>query len=999
MYQTEWAQFTKSESINSDLHGGNFVATANFLTDDSVFSDAALSLGITNLRFPGGDLVERHFDPGSQDWNSWFNSQEATFIHSSGREFATVNSFLEHATSVGAGVTFCVPTANLVIIHANGSFSIDQTKVDLIADKMGSIVRGDYGRVQLDAIEIGNEYYLDGRMTAEQYGAVANKLTSAIHDAIESAIQDRDLPFEEDRPEIIVQAGAAWQRGDNEIILKLLDDEAKAAIDGVVIHWYPRDLSSVGRLDGQFKILRAWEQEPGFGELNSYITEWNIHNVPAGDKGMLQASTLISGYERIVIEDIDHAHFWGIEFDRLRTRLSYERNSDEPDEDGVELTPSGEVIRSLFNSTVGLSVLDLPAHKFLTNISVLGQEDTDYTVTSFGNADRAIIYVASRDDESDTLDLDVGNYFNGAHYVVVERFSVVDDPTTSVNEGDPLIDAARSSVSTTTYTADQLDDIQIDIGPYEILRIEVAFGRVGVDVSGQNTVARSGLQLDDVLVGSDFNDTIHGFSGNDTLSGNNGRDYVDGGTGDDQLHGGGGNDLLLGGAGLDTVHAGQGGDIVFGGRGDDSIFGQGGDDLLFGGEGANTLSGGEGDDTIISNGSDVIEGGNGKDAFSISTAKTSIVLDWSPESAESISFQGAYADPENVRARMIETANTDGSPGDIVIRHDSGEETIFRGAAGHSEQFIAQLADHSEDGDFTIAQADLLSGMTVHQIEGAFGTMSSEEYAAYTHHMNPTLLFQNIDGSRIAGVLNSLNAVESRELLSSIRDEDLQDIIAEMDRAETSALIMGLDDDALSAVLNALPGAGFGDIAVDFDDIALEKLSSFYSRDYGNTDNEAGSAASDLDWWNALTTQPGGSPFVPPVEEDSESTPGEEGEGNPSVIAAASCFIASAVYANPQHPSVWLLRWYRDEVLRKYRIGRVLINIYWIIGPFLAQCVSKNEILVRFMLVILEFIVRVLCSSYQRKPGRQADHMDHPDSRLIKIGIGALRQSVKRRIN
>lgn len=45
------------------------------------------------------------------------------------------------------------------------------------------------------------------------------------------------------------------------------------------------------------------------------------------------------------------------------------------------------------------------------------------------------------------------------------------------------------------------------------------------------------------------------------------------------------------------------------------------------------------------------------------------------------------------------------------------------------------------------------------------------------------------------------------------------------------------------------------------------------------------------------------------------------------------CFIATAVFQDGSHPTVALLRTYRDSVLQRSASGRFLIRIYWILGP------------------------------------------------------------------
>jgi len=989
-----------SADISANLHGGNFVVTANSINSDSAFTNAYDRLSLTYLRFPGGDLIERHFDPGSATWDDWLLSTSSTIMTSSGRSVASVHSFLSFAAETGSEVVFTLPTAPLIIRNEDGSFSVDMEKVHHVAESVESIMRGDYGSVRISAFEIGNEYYLDGRMTAEEYGAVANKLTNAVDDAINRGISSRQLPFEATQPDIIVQAGAPWQVGDNQTIISELDESARESIDGLVVHWYPRDLAAVDRLGGQFSVMNDWDAADGFRDLQLHVTEWNVHNVPAGDKGMLQASTLISGYERIITEGVDSANFWGIEFDRLRTRLAFESGSSNSEAPSAELTPSGEVIRSLFNSTVGLSVLDISPESFIQNVSDLGIEGEDYTITAFGDESRAVIYLASRDDESSLIDLNIDQYFDKAHFVVVERFSVKDDPTTAADEGNPLSDSSRPSVTVQTFSVDQIADLAVSIGPYEIIRIEILVGEVGAEISGQEIEENAGLDLDDQIDGSKYDDTLRGAQGNDSFTGAAGRDIIFGGAGLDQISGGAGNDVIFGGDGADKLFGEQNSDLLFGGEDNDQVSGQGGNDILFGGNGENTLRGGEGQDTIFSNGDDQLFGGNGRDFFFVSTDHTTIIADWSPESNELISFQGTYSDPEEVRSRLVETTYKDGAPGDLIIRHDSGEETILRGAAGQSEVLLANLADQSEIGDFTLDQADFLSSLSVEQIYHAFESLSSEGYSTYTQSINVGLLFYNLEGEKIAALLNGLGGEDASDWISRIPKSEMNGILGEMDSSERSEFFLRLNDESLEAIMENISSSDFSLITDDLDDTAMDRIGDFVSVNYGqSTNQDSGSSLDDLEWWNSMpkVEQPPVDKTEEEIEEEEQNNPNSPSSSNNIGSVAASCFIASAVYANPQHPSVWLLRWYRDEVLRTYALGRLLIALYWAFGPKLAEKISGWRWSVCLFMILIELIVSSICWIYGRSPGRQTDHKDHPDSRMIKIGSAAMLYSQRER--
>ena len=59
----------------------------------------------------------------------------------------------------------------------------------------------------------------------------------------------------------------------------------------------------------------------------------------------------------------------------------------------------------------------------------------------------------------------------------------------------------------------------------------------------------------------------------------------------------------------------------------------------------------------------------------------------------------------------------------------------------------------------------------------------------------------------------------------------------------------------------------------------------------------------------------------------------------------SDCYIATSVYESPYHGNVLILRKFRDEVLKKYIIGRFFIFVYYWIGPKFAKLTDNNILL------------------------------------------------------
>ena len=56
------------------------------------------------------------------------------------------------------------------------------------------------------------------------------------------------------------------------------------------------------------------------------------------------------------------------------------------------------------------------------------------------------------------------------------------------------------------------------------------------------------------------------------------------------------------------------------------------------------------------------------------------------------------------------------------------------------------------------------------------------------------------------------------------------------------------------------------------------------------------------------------------------------------------CYIATAVYGSYDCPEVWMLRRFRDEVLRASVLGRLFIRGYYSVSPGLARHLGSKQL-------------------------------------------------------
>jgi hypothetical protein len=59
--------------------------------------------------------------------------------------------------------------------------------------------------------------------------------------------------------------------------------------------------------------------------------------------------------------------------------------------------------------------------------------------------------------------------------------------------------------------------------------------------------------------------------------------------------------------------------------------------------------------------------------------------------------------------------------------------------------------------------------------------------------------------------------------------------------------------------------------------------------------------------------------------------------------ANSGCFIATATFGNYNSPEVIFLREWRDKILMESIIGRLFIQSYYKVSPFIAPIISKNN--------------------------------------------------------
>jgi hypothetical protein len=74
--------------------------------------------------------------------------------------------------------------------------------------------------------------------------------------------------------------------------------------------------------------------------------------------------------------------------------------------------------------------------------------------------------------------------------------------------------------------------------------------------------------------------------------------------------------------------------------------------------------------------------------------------------------------------------------------------------------------------------------------------------------------------------------------------------------------------------------------------------------------------------------------------------------------AGPQCFIATAVYGDPDCREVQILREVRDERLLRNLFGRFLVTVYYIVSPPIADFIRERSDLKRLVKRLLDSLVK-----------------------------------------
>lgn len=623
-----------SGTISPEMFGGNLLFRYDVISGaGATYGAVADYLGVSSLRYPGGTMTEINFDVNNPD--------SPPLGVKSGSSFVGVTPFLEYANSTNRGVNMVIPTRNIYSGTANANTDtlrdMNFGYIDDILDFVrllltyGDSADNSIADAAISTIEIGNEYWGGGKMTASEYGQVVNYLVPKLDE-----IFDEMIPVGGERPRILVQMGSPLDpqfktglysgntyserlyQSNMNIINQISDPRAASGIDGLVQHYYystdslelTKNTWTMNSIDECFAIWGRY----GYGDREYHMTEWNVGLANVNQLGLRGASIFIEQFSYMVEVGVDAAFAWPVQ--------GYTNGLFQNGDNDLHLSPIGAAFKLMAESLVGTRLLPYDI------------QGGSLEVEAFGSEARTVLFISSRSEQSQFAEIDLNEILGEVGSVEIVKLGIGDNIfTAEANAAAVLENISADAVF-------RLGTLSVYLKPFEVLRV-IFHAPVGREIIGSHSSELlNGGRGKDTIFGYLGNDSLYGMDGNDLLNADAGNDIIISGSGDDTILGGYGNDTVAGGVGRDLIEGGLGDDLLMplsgadtvrGGDGQDTVFGGSDGALLHGGKGSDLLNGFRGNDTLNGGaGQDTLIGGSGGDTFvfDILSAQFDTILDF-----------------------------------------------------------------------------------------------------------------------------------------------------------------------------------------------------------------------------------------------------------------------------------------------------------------------------------------------------------------------------------
>ena len=472
-----------NNTISSDLFGGNILATRDKIGENGTYDEVADKLGVETIRYPGGSLTEQSFDISNPDKGTSFT----------GDYFLKYSDFMEYAEASSKSVTIVLPTKNYLSENSdNNGDRFSEIDEDTLRQFICDTLDGQYGRPEIRAFELGNEYWGSGEMSSVEYGRVASEMALIIRDEVNSHPNYNTEYFNLD---IIVQMGnnygearlnpfydgsspdvlsqlsedynfsftpdylfsngtVNWTKVANQLIINQFNEDEIDSIDGIVAHVYSKGTDTSRTFDLS-SVEQTWHQQ--IDGLTTYVTEWNQSSksgkfIRDEDYGLKQDHEMLETFEELVAYDVEIAHVWPLQ-QNTKTDLS-------GDEGSENLTVGGAMFQMMSNNLVGMRVLDLNPD------SQTELESENFEVHSFYDDNSLLFYIYSTSKTDIQERLDFSNLISGYENVVVNILGVREGDTSTSPTARPVMrDESLELV--------EENELLINLQPYEVMQVKI----------------------------------------------------------------------------------------------------------------------------------------------------------------------------------------------------------------------------------------------------------------------------------------------------------------------------------------------------------------------------------------------------------------------------------------------------------------------------------------------------------------------------------------------
>ncbi len=445
------------------LFGANVLATRSSLVQGGNYDRLIEELGVGSFRYPGGSLTERYFD--ITDPNASVVSDRDT---GELRDFIPLNEALAYAVEEGLSVTIVIPTRNLLsdATDANGDrfAAIDE---DALRGFVRDVVTGVHGTAEIEAFELGNEYWGSGQMSSVEYGRLASEMAVIVNDELSLLNSDAEIIVQSGTnfdfarlsddygadmtsAEILADLNATydlnlgedslyssgainWTHVANEMILSEFDTEAeRAAVDQVAVHVYSRGQVNEGQ---RTFFLNNTDETWGdvIPDAQIAVTEWNTAGNTdsldrTSDYGLFQSHEMINIMEEFMRYDVEQAHVWPL--------IQNTPNTLSVDDGQADLTPGGAMFNMMQEALPGKVALDLtPESGADTEV----QED-GISLHGFWEPDELLFYIAATAEEGADTEVDFSGLISDAGRVEISVLGVADGAPIGSNSSDAVVE-------------------------------------------------------------------------------------------------------------------------------------------------------------------------------------------------------------------------------------------------------------------------------------------------------------------------------------------------------------------------------------------------------------------------------------------------------------------------------------------------------------------------------------------------------------------------------